>query len=491
MEGSVEEVQFDLLYLEEAAREINLFLNHNKSEIICVEERTKEKMLSFFPNLHPTDPSKATLLGSPIGGSEAIDIVWESKISQLRSMGDTLGSLQAHDALCLLRNALALPKVLYILRTAPSYISPLLATFDSIQRKLLESICNINLSDQGWLQASLPINSGGLGIRGTVLLAPSAFLASAAGSASLSRAILPIQFDPVWPSESTLSAIQHWKSLAEGVVESPSGNSAIKQKAWDTPLVDGQFALLLSLSSANPAAKARLLAAQQKESGAWLTAPPLTALGLRLSNESIRTAVGLRLGAPLCSPHGCSLCGKQVDASGTHGLSCCHSKGRIPRHNGLNLIIKQALASAHIPSILEPQGLVRSDNKRPDGLTITPWANGQPLVWDVTCWDSFAPSYISLSSSGAGLVAERAARRKRDVYKDLPANHIFIPIAFESTGVFGNDTRLLIKEIARRSRLVTHDQLSYIKLCQRISICIQNFNCASILGCLSDSACRT
>ena len=203
------------------------------------------------------------------------------------------------------------PKVLYILRTAPSYISPLLVTFNSIQRKLMESICNIHLSDQGWLQASLPIISGGLGIRSAVLLAPSAFLASAVGSASLSRAILPIQFDPVWPSKSTLSAIQHWKSLAEGVVETPSGNSAIKQKAWDTPLVDGQFALLLSLTSANPAAKAHLLAAQQKESGAWLTAPPLRALGLRLSNESICTAVGLRLGAPLCSPHSCSLCGSK------------------------------------------------------------------------------------------------------------------------------------------------------------------------------------
>ena len=95
------------------------------------------------------------------------------------------------------------------------------------------------------------------------------------------------------------------------------------------------------------------------------------------------------------------------------------------------------------------QGLVRSDNKRPDGLTITPWANGQPLVWDVTYWDSFAPMqlHISLSSSiwCCGLVAERAARRKRDVYKDLPATHVFIPIAFELTGVFGNDTRLLIK----------------------------------------------
>lgn len=171
MEGSVEEVQFDLLYLEEAAREINLFLNHSKSKISCVDEHTKQEMLSSSPNLHPTDPSQATLLGSPIGGLEAINNVWELKISQLRSMGDTLGTLQAHDALCLLHDALAMPKVLYILRTAPSFVFPLLATFDAVQKTLLESICNIQLSEQGWLQASLPINSGDLGIRGTTCFA--------------------------------------------------------------------------------------------------------------------------------------------------------------------------------------------------------------------------------------------------------------------------------------------------------------------------------
>ena len=104
-------------------------------------------------------------------------------------------------------------------------------------------------------------------------------------------------------------------------------------------------------------------------------------------------------------------------------------------------------------------------------------------MWDATVWDSFAPSYIALSASAAGLVAERAARRKREVYKELSVNHIFTPVAFESTGVFGKDALTLIKDIAHRSRLITHDQLSYLKLCQRLSICIQNFNCASILGC--------
>ena len=376
----MEEEKSDFLYLERTARELNLFLNHSKSEIICVDETTKQEMLSMSPNLHPTDPSLATLLGSPIGGLEALNEAWESKISHLRNLGDMLKLLQAHDAICLLRNALSMPKVLYVLRTAPSFLSPLLASFDSVQKSLLESICNIQLSEHGWLQASLPINSGGLGIRGAVLLAPSAFLASAAGSASLSQAILPPHFAPVLPSPSSEAASVQWKSLTINTVDPPSGGSVSKQKAWDTPIVDGQFSSLLAINSDSPAALARLHASCQKESGAWLTAPPVSALGLKMANETIRIAVGLRLGAPLCAPHSCYLCGKPVDVLGTHGLSCRQSKGRIPRHNGLNTIIKQALASAHIPSILEPQGLVRSDNKRPDGLTIIPWANGHPLV---------------------------------------------------------------------------------------------------------------
>jgi len=32
----------------------------------------------------------------------------------------------------------------------------------------------------------------------------------------------------------------------------------------------------------------------------------------------------------------------------------------------------------------EPHGLVRSDGKRPDGLTLVPWKGGKPLAWDVT-----------------------------------------------------------------------------------------------------------
>ena len=95
-----------------------------------------------------------------------------------------------HDALCLLKNSLAMPKLLYILRTSPCANYSLLHKFDRILRAGLESVLNIQLSDEQRKQASLPVHMGGLGIRSAYMLAPSAFLASAAATLPLQEAIL-------------------------------------------------------------------------------------------------------------------------------------------------------------------------------------------------------------------------------------------------------------------------------------------------------------
>ena len=87
-------------------------LENDKSEIICVDELSKSSMLSSSPSLRTVDPAKATLLGAPIGGDRSLNIVWESKVEQLQTLGNRLTQLQTHDAVCLLQNALAIPKVL-------------------------------------------------------------------------------------------------------------------------------------------------------------------------------------------------------------------------------------------------------------------------------------------------------------------------------------------------------------------------------------------
>ena len=76
------------------------------------------------------------------------------------------------------------------------------------------------------------------------------------------------------------------------------------------------------LDNSNQEDTARILASSSKESGAWLDAMPIESIGLRLSDNEVRIAVGLRLGLPICIPHDCSGCGASVDRFGVHGLSC-------------------------------------------------------------------------------------------------------------------------------------------------------------------------
>ena len=88
-------------------------------------------------------------------------------------------------------NSLSVPKLLYVLRTSACAGHPLLQTFDDILRSGLSDILNVSITDDQWIQASLPVWHGGLGVRSVVRLASSAFLASAAGSIPYLVQILP------------------------------------------------------------------------------------------------------------------------------------------------------------------------------------------------------------------------------------------------------------------------------------------------------------
>ena len=153
-----------------------------------------------------------------------------------------------------------------------------------------------------------------------------------------------------------------------------------------------EIAITLLENAPDARCRARLLAASTMDAGTWLNALPISSL-LRMDDDTIRVAIGLRLGSSLCRPHVCAHCGAEVDSLATHGLSCRWSEGRHHRHAPLNDILHRALTSAHVPSRLEPSGLYRSDGKRPDGITVVPWKNRKLLVWDATCPDTFAPSY--------------------------------------------------------------------------------------------------
>jgi len=62
--------------------------------------------------------------------------------------------------------------------------------FDNLLRDSVQQITNSDLSDIKWIQASLPVRDGGLGIRRVTSLALPAFVASAASTLSLQADIL-------------------------------------------------------------------------------------------------------------------------------------------------------------------------------------------------------------------------------------------------------------------------------------------------------------
>ena len=96
-------------------------------------------------------------------------------------------------------------------------------------------------------------------------------------------------------------------------------------------------------------------------------------------------------------------------------------------------LIKQSLSFTHIPSVLEPRHLYRTDQKRPDGLTLNPWAVAKQLLRDVTVVDSLAPCRISAGCiCNPGTAAAEAKERKNEKYKDLvDVGYLFKPLAFE------------------------------------------------------------
>lgn len=61
--------------------------------------------------------------------------------------------------------------------------------------------------------------------------------------------------------------------------------------------------------------------------------------------------------------------------------------------------------------------MTREDGKRPDGMTIFPWKRGKSIVWDATCVDTLAKTYLNQTATIAGAAANRAERKNRETYE--------------------------------------------------------------------------
>jgi hypothetical protein len=477
--GSKESVTEDVNVISHEGIACGVELNTDKCECISKSPVSTAPLANFVQ----LDVNNATLLGAPLSSDAAMDALLDKRLCELSKAADRLRLLSAHDSLILLRASCGAPRLIHMLRSSSCVGHKLLSDIDNILRDCLTDITNVQISDNQWKQASLPVKAGGLGIRSVSSIASSCFLASVSGTGQLQSLLLA-------RCSSDMHDRQLDHTLAEWCAENqslqpPIGQAAGKQSSWDKANVDTTYASLLATQN-DDHNRARLLAASAPHSGDWLHALPISSCGLRLDDEAVRVAVGLRLGSNLCDQHVCQ-CGALVDCRGTHGLSCKKNTGKTARHAYMNDIIHRALVRAGVSSVKEPAGMSRSDGKRPDGLTLVPWQGGRNAVWDVTVSDTLAGSYLPATSVTAGSAADIAAARKEAKYAELATTHTFVPLAFESLGPINAKSLTFLRELGRRLVRATDDTRESAFLFQRLSIAIQRFNAVCFAGTFKDN----
>ena len=154
----------------------------------------------------------------------------------------------------------------------------------------------------------------------------------------------------------------------------------------------------------------------------------------------------------------------------------------------LNDIIWRAMQRAKIPAAKQPPGLLRSDIKHPDAVTLIPWKQGKCLAWDVGMPDTYAQSHLITTAANVGHAADKLAVSKTQKYHSIMQTHQFTPIAIETAGVWNSQAREFITELGKRITTVTGEVKETSYIFQQISVAIQRGNMLSFIGSFTTDA---
>ena len=189
--------------------------------------------------------------------------------------------------------------------------------------------------------------------------------------------------------------------------------------------------------------RACLLTVCSSQSGAWLSALPVSSLGLQMSNDTIWIAISLRVGAAICQPHSCVFCGRGVDQLGHHDLSCTSRMHYTPQHPQQH----------HLPLPGHSKGAFSSGTNRAMPCRWkSPRCHQDPVVTrDIPSLGRHICGYLLLIpqryAKEAGTVAVYAEGEKVRIYLHLDHGYSFQPVALETTGLAGPESMSFLKDL--------------------------------------------
>ena len=426
-------------------------------------------------------------LGSPIWGSpEFLSTFVGSVVDRVSVLQERLRDLDDPQVeLHLLRSCLGVCKLNHLLQTIPpGSVDSELQRFDDNLRRSLSSICNASISDQSWLQATLPSSFGGLGLRGALRASLAAFLGSCVSSFTLCSDLLStycgasISISSIPGKDIATSCLS---ALLSGtpVLEVPASQFSKAQRLYQFQLDTYQSNLLLSSCSLRDQARIRAISSHSCAS-AWLRAIPSVPLGLTMSRQEFVCSLWYWLGIPVFAATDstrCS-CGTVVDCFGDHLLSCGHGPMRIRRHDALCDVIYHALLQDNSGCRREQR--CGSGRDRPGDVYHPDFLFGKPAYFDVTVRNPLQNSLLSQSAVTAGVAASRGEMEKDAHHEEavLGAGGIFIPLAVESLGLWSPASLNTLRDIAVRAtnRSGASATVAFHHFMEQLSVCLWRHN---------------
>ena len=156
-------------------------LSKDKCEVILAGGAASTVDVSLFPSdFKVIRDGNFELLGAPIGSPEYCNSHTQARVTKALRVLRVLGEVpDPQVALQLLRRCAAFGKMVFSIRAVPaSFHAEALVAFDTHVRNCFEQFTCLHPDDEQWAQATLPTDSGGLGLRSLVKHSRAAFLAS-------------------------------------------------------------------------------------------------------------------------------------------------------------------------------------------------------------------------------------------------------------------------------------------------------------------------
>jgi hypothetical protein len=350
-------------------------------------------------------------------------------------------------------------------------------------RQSLERELGVSLEDHQWIQATLLVSMGGLGLRRVETHSPGAYIASLGASSDIMEEIVGRKVEM---ETKVVRLVDLINSLSGEGELTPEGALASTQQVISHTLDQHQVKLLQEVLT-DERDKARVNSVGMLRAGDWLNAAPVRALGLHLRPKEFTAAVKYRLGIPVYpSADPCIACGEDSDKFGDHAIGCGKEGERIYRHNVIRDAIYETAKQASLAPAKEQSALLPGSQAKPADVYIPGWANGRDAALDVTVVSSLQKE---LKKRAAAEVGSAAVRRHSDkmtkYFRDCDREGIqFFPIVVEALGGWHSDAAAAVSKLARQlaSHTGREEEETTRYLFQRLSLLLMRGNAALILN---------